>query len=535
MLEARFISQKFSLPKNVGVLYNANRNGWFAISPTFFMMKALTIVVPYSPDPSFEKTLLSLTKSDLVERVVILREEPVHLNIPKGRVVVAGPLSSQEALRLILGEVGTKYLLLLPRFRQVSIEPEGLEKLLKKAVSTKAGLVYSDYYDASNGGKTLHPLCDYQPGSVRDDFDFGAMILLSVAAVRKALRKYGALSGMKFAGLYDVRLKVSIEHPVYHLREPLYSIIRKAGANCELTPQEEIFAYVDPHNETVQDEMEIVFTDYLKKIGAYLPPDHFKEVEEVTEFLQVEASIIIPVLNRKETIAEAVKSGLSQETDFPFNVIVVDNHSADGTTAILSDLTRQYPSLKHIIPKRTDLGIGGCWNEAIQDEVCGRYAVQLDSDDLYSNSYTLQKMVNMLRQSNHALVIGSYTLVDSTLQEVPPGLVDHQEWTDENGHNNALRVNGLGAPRAFNTSLMRRFGFLNVSYGEDYAAALRISREYRIGRIYESLYLCRRWSGNTDAALSVAEANRNNTFKDKIRTDEILARQKMSQGDTSGR
>ena len=528
---------KFSLPKTLNVLYNANRNGWFTIFPTLFMMKPLTIVAPHSFEPSFEKTLLSLTTSDLVERMVIISPEPVHLKIPKGRVLAAGPLHSQETLRLMLGEVRTKYLLLLPGSQQISIEPEGLEKLLDKTLSTKAGLAYSDYYDEREREKTVHPLCDYQPGSVRDDFDFGAIMLFSVSAVREALRKYGVVSGTKFAGLYDVRLRVSIDHAVYHLQEPLYSIIRNVeesrvlpAGRQELPPQEEIFAYVDPRNEAAQDEMEIVFTDYLKRIGAYLPPDHFKEVGKVTEFFPVEASIIIPVRNRKETIAEAVKSALSQETDFPFNVIVVDNHSADGTTAILSDLARQYSSLKHIIPKRTDLGIGGCWNEAIRDKVCGRYAVQLDSDDLYSNHYTLQKMVNMLRQSNYAMVIGSYTVVDSGLQEVPPGLVDHQEWTDENGHNNALRINGLGAPRAFNTSLMRSIGFLNVSYGEDYAAALRISREYRIGRIYESLYLCRRWPGNTDAALSVGEANRNNAFKDKIRTEEILARQKMNRG-----
>jgi Glycosyl transferase family 2 len=498
------------------------------------MMKPLTIATPYSPEPSFEKSLLSLTKSDLVERIVIIGQEPVQLKIPKCRVFVTGPFSSQETLSLILGEVRTKYLLLLPGFQQISIEPGALEKFLKKAVSTKAGLVYSDYYDEGRHGKTHHPLCDYQLGSVRDDFDFGAMLLFSVVAIREALRKYGVVLGMKFAGLYDVRLKVSIDHPVDHSEEPLYSIIRNAGAIQELPPQEEIFAYLDPRNEAAQDEMEIVFTDYLKKIGAYLPPDHFKGVEKLTEFFRLEASIIIPVLNRKETIAEAVKSALSQETDFPFNIIVVDNHSSDGTTVILSDLARQFSSLKHIIPKRTDLGIGGCWNEALQDEVCGRYAVQLDSDDLYSNHHTLQKMVNMLRQSNDAMVIGSYTVVDSRMQEVPPGLVDHQEWTDENGHNNALRVNGLGAPRAFNTSLMRSIGFLNVSYGEDYAAALRISREYRIGRIYESLYLCRRWSGNTDAALSGEEANRNNTFKDKIRTDEIIARQRMNQSKILG-
>jgi glycosyltransferase involved in cell wall biosynthesis len=238
------------------------------------------------------------------------------------------------------------------------------------------------------------------------------------------------------------------------------------------------------------------------------------------------------VRNRKETIAQAVKSAQSQETDFPFNVIVVDNHSTDGTTAILSDLASQYSNLKHIIPMRTDLGIGGCWNEALRHKACGRYAIQLDSDDLYSSSRSLQKMVNTLRQYNYAMVIGSYTLVDSSLKEIPPGLIDHREWTDENGHNNALRINGLGAPRAFNTDLMRKIGFLNVSYGEDYAAALRICREYRIGRIYESLYLCRRWPGNTDAALSIEEANRNDAFKDKIRTDEILVRQKMTKGIT---
>jgi glycosyltransferase involved in cell wall biosynthesis len=275
--------------------------------------------------------------------------------------------------------------------------------------------------------------------------------------------------------------------------------------------------------------MEIVFTDYLKKIGAYLPPN-FREVEQTSKPFPVEASVVIPVRNRKETIAKAVKSALSQETDFPFNIIVVDNHSTDGTTAILSDLSRQFSNLKHIVPMRTDLGIGGCWNEALHTKACGRYAVQLDSDDLYSNSHTLQKMVNMLRQGNYAMVIGSYTLVDSSLNEIPPGLIDHCEWTDENGHNNALRINGLGAPRAFNTNLMRKIGFLNVSYGEDYAAAMRICREYRIGRIYESLYLCRRWSGNSDADLSVEETNRNNAFKDKIRTTEILARQKMNKG-----
>jgi GT2 family glycosyltransferase len=489
-------------------------------------MKPLTVVTLHNPGPFFEKTLLPLTKSDLVERVVIVSQEPVPLKIPGCCILVAGPFLSHETLSLTLARIRTKYLLLLPGAQQISIKPKAMERIVEKAESTKAGLAYSDFFDESEHGKTLHPLNDYQLGSVRDDFDFGAMVLFSVPAVRKAMKKYCLKPGVKFAGLYDLRLKVSIDHPVYHLQKPLYTMIEEDKPSGG----ENIFAYVDPRNKAVQKEMETVFTDYLKKIGVYLPPHHLREVDKINESFPVEASVVIPVRNRKETIAEAVKSALSQETDFPFNVIVVDNHSTDGTTTALSDLARKHPSLKHIVPKRIDLGIGGCWNEALKQEVCGRYAIQLDSDDLYSSSRTLQKMADMLRQGYYAMVIGSYTLVDSRLKEIPPGLIDHREWTDENGHNNALRINGLGAPRAFHTDLMRKIGFLNVSYGEDYAAALRISREYRIGRIYESLYLCRRWSGNTDAALSIEEANRNNAFKDKIRTIEILDRQKMNQG-----
>jgi GT2 family glycosyltransferase len=486
----------------------------------------ITVVTAYSPGPFFEKTLISLTRSELVECVVIVSEEPVHLKIPRCRVLVTAPLQSQETLSLILSETRTKYLLLLLGSQQISIEPEGAERILGKAESTKSGFVYSDFYDQSKDGKTLHPLIDYQPGSVRDDFDFGAVVLYSVPAIRKVLKKYGPIPHVQSAGLYDLRLKVSIDHSLYHLQEPLYSMT-KAG---EPTKTEKLFTYLDPRNEAIQKEMEIVFTDYLKKIGAYLPPHHLRKVEQTSKSFSVEASVIIPVRNRKETIAEAVKSALSQETDFQFNVLVVDNHSTDGTTAVVSDLTRRYPAMKHIIPKRTELGIGGCWNEALQHEACGRCAVQLDSDDLYSSGRTLQKMIDRLREGNYAMVIGSYTLVDSRLEEIPPGLIDHREWTDENGHNNALRINGLGAPRAFDTDLMRKIGFQNVNYGEDYAAVLRICRNYRIGRIYESLYLCRRWSGNTDAALSIEETNRNNAFKDKIRTIEILARQKMNQG-----
>ena len=487
-------------------------------------MKPLTVVTPYSPRPFLEKIVLSLTKSALVEYIVVVSQEPVHFKIDGCRVLLGGPIYSKETLSQVIDGTRTKYLLLLSEAQQISTEPKALERILEKADSTKTGLVYSDFYDENERGKTLHPLNDYQPGSVRDNFDFGAMILFSVSAIQKALKKYGDLPAVKFAGLYDLRLKISIDHSITHLKEPLYSLIK----TNEPSGSEKLFAYLDPHNRAAQKEMEAVFTDCLKKIGAYLPPN-FKEVEQAATSFPVETSVVIPVRNRRETIAEAVKSALSQETDFPFNVIVVDNHSTDGTTAILSNLAKEYSNLKHIVPKRTDLGIGGCWNEALYAQDCGRYAVQLDSDDLYSSGCTLQKMVDMLHQGKYAMVIGSYTLVDFRLEEIPPGLIDHPEWTDDNGHNNALRINGLGAPRAFNASLMRNIGFLNVSYGEDYAAALRICREYRIGRIYKNLYLCRRWSGNSDAGLTIEEANRNDAFKDMIRTEEIAARQKMNQ------
>jgi hypothetical protein len=488
-------------------------------------MRPLTIVIAYRPGGFFEKNLRSLMGSSLVERVVIVSEEPVPFQRERCDVFVGGPLWRNHTLARILSAIQTEYLLLLPEGQRISLEPGALERMLGSAKSTKAGLVYSDFYDESKGGRKLHPLNDYQSGSLRDDFDFGAMFLYSSPAIWKSLEKYGPTPDVKFASLYDLRLKVSIDHSIYHLRKPIYSVIRATPS-----AHDRMFAYVDPRNKAAQEEMEIVFTDYLKKIGAYIPRDRLRDVERMRKPFGVEASIVIPVRNRKRTITGALKSALSQKTDFPFNVIVVDNHSTDGTTTILSNLARKYPRVNHIVPRRTDLGVGGCWNEALHHDVCGRYAVQLDSDDLYSSPRALQKMIDVFRQDHYAMVIGSYTLVDLKLKKIPPGVIHHREWTDENGHNNALRINGLGAPRAFDTGLMRRIKFLNVSYAEDYAAALRVCREYRIGRIYESLYLCRRWSGNTDAALRIEERNRNDAFKDKIRTAEILARQKMNRG-----
>jgi len=490
-------------------------------------MKPLTAILPYRPGLSFKKTLRSMANSPLVESVVVVCPEPLSLKGEGVRVLTAGPLSSGDTLNRVLTEARTNHLLFLAGSGQISLELRALEKFTEKADSANAGIVYADFYDGEKGAKIRHPLNDYQAGSVRDDFDFGPVILFSTAAVRRSLDKFGFVPAVEVAGLYDLRLKVSIDHAVHRLREPLSTMV---GAG-DPAGDDKLFAYVDRRQEKTQKEMEAVFTDYLKRIGAYLPPRSCREVPPAPESYPVEASVVIPARNREQTIAEAVKSALSQETDFSFNILVVNNHSTDQTTFILSDLVARHPTLEHIIPARKDLGIGGCWNEAVGHKACGRYVVQLDSDDLYENPHSLQKMVNKLREGNYGLVVGSYTLVNSKLKEIPPGLVDHREWTDENGPNNALRINGLGAPRGFPSALIRRIGFRNVSYGEDYAAALRICREFRVGRIFESLYLCRRWSGNTDAALGVEAANRNDAFKDQIRTEEIRARQRMIRGE----
>jgi hypothetical protein len=492
-------------------------------------MKPITVIAPYSAEPLFEQNVRSMADFSLVERVVVVSPEPgVHPPFKDANIqlFVRGPMASQETLELLISDVQTDFLLLLPESGPVSWTPDGAERLLTEARAVRSGIAYSDFYEDRAGQTAPCPVNDYQPGSVRDDFDFGSAMLFSVPAVKNAVENRRLVSGTRWAGLYDLRLKVSIDHSVHHVKHFAYTVTpHKAAAG-----EQRLFAYVDQRNATVQREMELVFTDYLKKIDAYLPPDPCMHIGRGSSPFPVEASVIIPVHNRRETIGDAVRSALSQEADFPFNIIVVDNYSTDGTTSVLFDLARAHSKVKHYVPVRSDLEIGGCWNKALKSEACGRYAVQLDSDDLYEGTHVLQRIVDELRQSGCPMVIGAYTVVDSDLQEIPPGLVDHREWTDENGRNNALRVNGLGAPRAFNTTLMRQIEFQNVSYGEDYAAALRVCREFRIARIYESLYLARRWSGNSDSGLSRDRANRNDAFKDSVRTAEIEARQKMNRG-----
>jgi GT2 family glycosyltransferase len=390
---------------------------------------------------------------------------------------------------------------------RVAIEPgpRMFDRMAQVIRESGAGWVYAD--------AASHPRLDYQSGSIRDGFDFGPVIGMSVAAARQS----GIGGDWLWGALYDLRLRISAKYPVVRIPEPLYS----ASPTDERPTGQKQFDYVDPRNRAYQVEMESIATAHLKRIGAWLPP-HFEKVPASVESFPVKASIVIPVRNRERTILDAVQSALAQKAEFQFNLIVVDNHSADRTAEILRGITDS--RLKHIIPERRDLGIGGCWNEAIYSNHCGQYAVQLDSDDLYINADVLPRIVAELEAGPYAMVTGSYTMVDFSLKQIPPGLIDHREWSRENGRNNALRINGLGAPRAFNTSVVRSIGFPNVSYGEDYALALRISRDYEIGRIYDSLYLCRRWEGNTDSKLPLELANRYDQYKDWLRTVEIQAR-----------
>ena len=427
--------------------------------------------------------------------------------------------SSTAYVRDILNACRGQYILLNISGREVTITPETAERMKECADSSGAGMVFSDYLKTMGADAIVPaPLIDIQEGSLRDDFDFGALVLLTPAGIDAYLASNGA--EFKTAGFYQMRLAIQRALPIVRVSQPLYTI---AETDFRTSGQKQ-FDYVNPRNRDVQIEMEAVCTEHLKHIGGYLKPGFGKKVESNNGNFPVEASVIIPVRNRARTIADAVKSALSQQLDGSYNVIVVDNHSTDGTTEILSRMALNDSRLVHIIPERTDLGIGGCWNLAINDAHCGRYAVQLDSDDLYSGPDTLQKVVDKFREGGYAMVIGSYRMCNFNLETLPPGIIDHKEWTDENGPNNALRINGLGAPRAFYTPVVRQIGFPNVSYGEDYAVAIRITGEYRLGRIFDELYLCRRWEGNSDAALSAEKVNANNLYKDSLRTAELERR-----------
>lgn len=411
-----------------------------------------------------------------------------------------------------------EYIAVVTKPVEVELGQNALQRMEYVARATGAGMVYCNYRRLNPDG-TLEsvPTIEYQEGSLRDDFDFGPLWVVSVKVLKSV-----NVAELKFAELYDFRLKLSQKYRIFHLSEFLYT--QKAAADGGNQ-----FSYVDPKNRAVQIEMEQVVTEHLKAINAYIPAGSHKLVDfkESDGKFAVEASVIIPVRNRAKTVADAVNSVLSQEASFPFNVIVIDNHSTDGTSEILSELTQKDERVVHLIPESNELGIGGCWNYGVNSEYCGKFAVQLDSDDVYQDAKVLQTIVDEFYAQKCAMLVGSYTLTDFNMNILPPGLIDHKEWTDENGHNNALRINGLGAPRAFYTPVLRELQLPNTSYGEDYAMGIRISREWRIGRIYKSLYMCRRWDGNSDAALSIEKTNANNFYKDQLRTIELIARKNL--------
>ena len=427
-------------------------------------------------------------------------------------------------VRSILQSIEGEYVLLDTGSSEVTISQESAGRMAALAASTGAGMVYGDYLKQVGPDSIIPaPVIDLQAGAVRDDFDFGPIVLLTRAGIDCYLAEEGLID-TENAGFYQLRLAIQRHRPIVCLHQPLYTVTE---TDLRTSGQKQ-FDYVNPRNRSVQIDMETVCTEHLKRIGAYLEPGSGSMTDVTQGSFPVTASVIIPVRNRARTIADAVKSALEQQAGFSFNVIVIDNHSTDGTSGILEQLAASDERLIHIVPTRTDLGIGGCWDLAIRDERCGRFAVQLDSDDLYSSPATLQKIVDKFRQGGYAMVIGSYRMCDFSLQTLPPGIINHREWTDENGPNNALRINGLGAPRAFFTPAIREIGFPNVSYGEDYAAGIRIAGQWRIGRIFDELYLCRRWEGNSDAALSAERVNANNTYKDSLRTAELERRIKAN-------
>lgn len=441
--------------------------------------------------------------------------------LPECRTVKIPCADNTETYRYIAAESHTPYTLVCRTKQHVRLGSRALERMTDYLSVPSCGMVYADRYEETEGELRPHPVIDYQAGSVRDDFDFGSLILYRTEALKQAVFEISTESDYTYSASYAVRLALSRRYSLTHIREYLYTET-ETDTRCSGEKQ---FDYVDPRNRSVQIERETVFTRYLKKNGAYLPPvEHRIDLNEGD--FPCEASVIIPVRNRVRTIDDAIRSVLEQETTFHYNLIIVDNHSTDGTTEAI----RRYAGEKkivHLIPERTDLGIGGCWDLAIRDARCGRFAVQLDSDDLYSGPDTLQRIIDTFHKEQCAMVIGSYRMTNFSLETLPPGIIDHREWTSENGHNNALRINGLGAPRAFFTPLLREIGVPNVSYGEDYALGLAFSRRYRIGRIYDVVYLCRRWEGNSDAALSIEKVNRNNAYKDSLRTLELAQRRAL--------
>jgi hypothetical protein len=481
----------------------------------------VTAFIPYSGDEHTIRTINNLKESEYIKKITLLKLNPSAKDIDGIESIEVENLVSSETINKICTSVDTEYFLLIKQDNLLDFGQFSIERFYYVAENTGAGLVYSNYNEIKGDVTFPHPLIDYQHGSLRDDFNFGYVLFYNTQAVKDALTDDN--DNYEFAGLYNLRLRLSQKTPLVRIPEYLYSTIetdtRKSGAKQ--------FDYVDPSKRDLQIEMEKVCTSHLKDINGYLEPE-FEEIDLSAGDFDFEASVIIPVKNRAKTISDAIESVLSQKTSFNFNLIIVDNYSNDGTTEKIIEFAKKDERVVHITPERKDLGIGGCWNEAVHHQKCGKFAVQLDSDDIYFNEKTLQTIIDKFHEEKCAMVIGSYNLTNFDLEEIPPGLIDHKEWTPDNGRNNALRINGLGAPRAFYTPILRKYKIPNVSYGEDYALGLMISRNFQIGRIYDPVYICRRWEGNSDAALDIPKVNAHNTYKDRIRTFELMARQRKN-------
>jgi hypothetical protein len=481
----------------------------------------ITCFLPVAETGVLDQTVSELRQVKIVSEIFVMLtgDEQDDVDLPEGvNSFRVSSIHSTRAVREMLKRTSEDgHILLYTKSMMLKPGLFALERMEQVSRLTGAGIIYSDYYVFGDGKIKENPVIDFQEGSLRDDFEFGAVLLIRCSAFAMAVDKMTV--DYEYAGLYDLRLKISQEFRVVRLPEFSYTVMERDTRQSG----EKIFDYVDPKNREVQLEMELACTQHLKDIGGWLKPE-FRELNFTEDGFAVEASVIIPVRNRVKTIEDAVISALAQKATFDFNVIIVDNHSNDGTTEILKKLGQTDNRVIHVIPGRNDLGIGGCWNIGIMHEQCGKFAVQLDSDDLFPDTDALQLLVDAFYQQNCAMVIGSYQMVNFNLEEIPPGIIDHKEWTPDNGRNNALRINGLGAPRAFFTPVIREIKFSNVSYGEDYCVGLAISREYRIGRVFRPLYLCRRWADNSDASLDVIKMNRYNTYKDRLRTIELWAR-----------